>query len=112
MAYQPGDVLLASIAFPDASGTKKRPVLVIHDFGDADLLLAPVTSRPARGSQDLVLRDWQRAGLRLPSTVRMSKLATIAKTAVVRKLDHLTDSDQRATRELLRRLLEGIIGYG
>ena len=41
-----GDLLLALLIFSDGQGSKKRPVLVVYDFGDADLLVVPVTSHP------------------------------------------------------------------
>jgi mRNA interferase MazF len=75
-----GDVLLAFLVFSDRQGSKRRPVLVVHDFGDTDLLVVPVTSHPARVATDLVLSDWKVAGLKLPSTVRVEKLATIEKS--------------------------------
>ena len=112
MAYEPGDIFLATIVFPDASGVKKRPVLVVYDSGDADLLVVPITSHPPRSSDDVALPDWQQAGLRLPSTGRMSKLATIAKASVTRKLGHLTQRDEQATRTTLHRFLQSIIGHG
>ena len=47
--YEFGDVVL--VAFPQ-SGTpvrKRRPALVMLDIGDADIVLAPITTREARG---------------------------------------------------------------
>jgi len=57
--YSQGDVLLAFLVFSGGQGTKRRPVLVVHDFGDADLLVIPVTSHPARVPTDVVLLDWK-----------------------------------------------------
>src|SRR5271170_5433905 len=85
-AYKQGEVLLAWLVFSDGQGAKRRPVLVVHDFGDDDLLVAPITSQRARTAADLVLADWKGAGLQLPSTVRAEKLATISKSCVARKL--------------------------
>jgi hypothetical protein len=45
-AYSRGDVLFAWLVFSDGQGTKRRPVLVVQDFGDDDLLVVPVTSHP------------------------------------------------------------------
>jgi mRNA interferase MazF len=81
-AYFQGEVLLARLVFSNGHGAKRRPVLVIHDFGDDDLLVAPITSQAARGAADVMLSDWQGAGLKLPSVVRVEKLATIAKSCV------------------------------
>ena len=72
-----GDVLLSFLVFSDGQGRKRRPVLVVHDFGDVDVLVVPVTSHPARVQTDVVLLDWRGAGLMLRSTVRAEKRATI-----------------------------------
>jgi len=83
-AYKRGEVLLAWLVFSDGQGAKRRPVLVIHDFGDDDLLVVPITSQHARVQTDLILPNWKNAGLKLPSIVRVEKLATIAKSSVGR----------------------------
>ena len=88
-----GDVLLAWLMFSDGQGTKRRPVLVVQDFRDDDLLVVPITSQPARVTVDVVLSDWQRAGLKLASTVRVERLATIEKSCVARKLGVLPAND-------------------
>lgn len=108
MAYRFGDVLLVPIVFSEGSQAKRRPVLVVRDTGDIDLLVVPITSHPPRGAEDVTLHEWRAAGLRLPSTARMSKLATVAKATVIRKLGQLADRDARQTREALRRFFEAI----
>ena len=70
-AHTQGEVLLAWLVFSDGQGAKRRPVLVVHDFGDDDLLVAPITSQAARVCADVGLSDWQGAGLKLPSVVRL-----------------------------------------
>ena len=105
-----GEVLLAWLAFSDGLETKRRPVLVVQDFGDDDLLVVPITSQPARGPADVVLADWQRAGLRLPSTVRVEKLATIEKSCVARKLGVLPHNELARVRVALTALFKQILG--
>jgi hypothetical protein len=61
---------------------KPRPALVILDTGDADVLLARVTTQAHAGPFDVPIRDWQQAGLLAPSTARLHKLATLAKARV------------------------------
>jgi hypothetical protein len=58
-----GEALLAWLVFSDGQGAKRRPVLVVHDFGDDDLLVAPITSQPARVAADVTLSDWQGRGI-------------------------------------------------
>ena len=50
--YEFGEIVL--IGFPQTGTTalKKRPGLVILDIGDADLVLAPITTRERSGPGD------------------------------------------------------------
>jgi mRNA interferase MazF len=107
--HDQGDVLLAWLTFSDGQGTKRRPVLVVRDFGDDDLLVVPITSQPARTTAEVTLSDWQRAGLRLPSTVRVEKLATIEKSCVARKLGVLPSNELARVREALTALFQQIL---
>jgi mRNA-degrading endonuclease toxin of MazEF toxin-antitoxin module len=99
--FQLGDVLLAFLVFSDAQGIKRRPVMVVHDFGDDDLLVVPITSHPTRNARDVLLSDWKGAGLKLPSTVRSEKFATIAKTTIARPLGKVVAADAAAVRAAL-----------
>src|SRR5208283_4860411 len=102
MSFSPGDVLLVPVVFSDGSGHKKRPVVIVYDSGDADLLVAPVTSQAARSPRDVPVVNWQLAGLRLPSIVRLEKLATVEKSTVVRKMGRLTLDDWEKAKAVLQ----------
>ena len=93
--YQAGEVVL--IAFPYAGGTqtKVRPALVVLDTGDADIVVARITTRPGGTPYDVTLADWQGAGLNAPSTVRLHKLATLEKALVQRLLGRLGAADRQ-----------------
>jgi len=110
LTHHHGEVLLAWLVFSDGQGAKRRPVLVIHDFGDDDLLVVPITSQPARVAADVVVSDWQSAGLKLPSVVRVEKLATIAKSCVARKLGALPTGELARVRETLTTVFKQILG--
>jgi mRNA interferase MazF len=101
---QPGDLVL--IAFPLASGGpgKQRPALVVADTGDSDLIVARVTTQPHRSSFDLEIAEWQAAGLRAQSWVRLHKLATLEKALVSRKLGTITSADRTGVALILSRL--------
>ena len=108
-AHFQGEVLLAWLVFSNGQGAKRRPVLVVHDFGDDDLLVVPVTSQRARTAADLVLTDWKNAGLQLPSTVRVEKLATIEKSCVARKLGALPSAELVRVKETLAVIFKQIL---
>lgn len=44
--YELGDILLIQFPFTDPSKVSKRPVVVLYDNGDMDVLLCRVTTRP------------------------------------------------------------------
>ena len=102
-------MLLAGLVFSDGQGAKRRPVLVIHDFGDDDLLVVPITSQHARVQTDLILPNWKNAGLKLPSIVRVEKLATIAKSSVVRKLGAISPPESDRVKETLDIIFKQIL---
>lgn len=99
MTYPFGSILLLYFPFSDARGGKKRPGLTLLDSGDADILAALITSQAARDEYDILLRDWQAAGLLLPSVVRVHKLATLEKSLIVRQLGQLTKHDLQRVRQ-------------
>lgn len=92
--YECGTVVL--VHFPQSGTTirKQRPGVVVLDIGDADLVLAPVTSQPRNQAGDVPLASQSGTGLLRPSWVRLAKLATLLKTDVVRVLGKLSRDDR------------------
>jgi mRNA interferase MazF len=89
---RPGEVWLADIPFTTGAASKLRPVLVL--WTDAsDVVVAAVTSAPPRSTTDVILQDWSAAGLRLASTVRLSRLDCLEQTLLRRRLGVLTPGD-------------------
>lgn len=109
MSYRLGEILLVPMVFSDGSASKRRPVMVVWDGGDDDVLVAPVTSHPARPPFDVALADWQQAGLRLPSTARTQKLATVDKSTVIRQLGRLTADDLARVTTAMSRLFGEVL---
>jgi mRNA interferase MazF len=55
--HSPGEILLAALVFTSQAGAKKRPVMVIRDADDDDLMVAPVSGQPVRVAYDVILSD-------------------------------------------------------
>ena len=108
-SYHSGEVVLLAFPFTDAAGTKRRPALVLLDTGDADIVVARVTSQIALTAYDVELTEWPQAGLRLPSVVRVQKLATLEKNLVEQRLGSLTASDWTRVRSAIQRLWASIL---
>jgi mRNA interferase MazF len=96
---QPGEFWLADIPFTNASASKIRPVLVLWlDAGDA--VVAAVTSARPRSARDLDLHDWQAEGLRVASTVRLSRLDCLEQSLLRRKLGVLSSNDAGRIKQI------------
>jgi mRNA interferase MazF len=95
---RPGELWVADILFTDGSGSKKRPVLVLWLDG-TDAVVAAVTSAAPRGATDVVLVDWQASGLRVPSTVRLSRLDCLEARLLIFRLGQLSQKDAGVIRE-------------
>ena len=102
--YQAGELLLMDFPFTTGTQFKARPALVLLDAGDADLLVARITSQSVGTSYDVSLTDWRQAGLLSPSSVRLHKLVTSAKFRVIRVLGRLEPGDRQKVSTVLQQL--------
>ena len=101
-SYEKGDVLLVSFPYAGDAQSKNRPALVILDTGDADVVVARVTTQIHRSPFDVPVAGWQAAGLLAPSSVRIHKLATLEKSLVRRRLGSLEAPDRQRVAAVLR----------
>lgn len=106
--YRPGEVVLLTFPFTDEAEAKWRPALVLLDTGDADIVVARMTSQIARTTFDVELVKWQQSGLPLPSVVRVHKLATLEKRLVERRLGVLAASDWARVKAKIQQLWASI----
>jgi mRNA interferase MazF len=103
-SYQAGDLVLVDFPFTVSGPGKPRPALVILDTGDADVLLARVTTQPRTTAFEVVLSGWQQAGLLAPSTARLHKMATLAKSRVLRRLGTLSPNVRQQVGLVLQQI--------
>jgi mRNA interferase MazF len=106
--YKPGEVLLLSFPFADGVSSKRRPALVLLDTGDEDIIVARITSQSTKMIFDVELTEWEKAGLRLPSFVRVNKVATLEKKLVERKLGEIPTDDWAKVRNKIQQLWTSI----
>jgi mRNA interferase MazF len=92
--YEFGDVVLVDFPQSGSDQPKRRPALIVLDIGDADLLLAPVTTRERTGLGDIGIHEWQECGLLRESWVRLAKVACLEKRNVTRRLGRLSNTDR------------------
>ena len=94
----PGDYWLAEIWFTDGSAAKKRPVLILWLDGK-DVVVAAVTSSTPRSASDVSLNDWRVSGLRVQSTVRLSRLDCLEQSVLLFQLGHVSTDDAHVIKE-------------
>ena len=105
-----GDVVLVPFPFSDQAGLKKRPAVVIsgaeYNGQGADFIILAITSRmherPRLG--ELLLQDWQAAGLIKPSILK-PVFATIEQRLVIRVMGSLSPSDLTGLRHVIAKVL-------
>jgi mRNA-degrading endonuclease toxin of MazEF toxin-antitoxin module len=92
MTIRPGEFWIANIPFTDASGSKKRPVLILWLDG-SDLVSAAVTTSQPRSPLDVALSDWKASGLRRASTVRLSRLDCLEQSLLLGRVGTISTAD-------------------
>lgn len=68
------------------------PVLILWLDG-MDAVVAAVTSARPSSPTDVPLTDWNLAGLRVPSTVRLARLDCLEQTLLIHKLGGISAAD-------------------
>ena len=103
--YTLGDILVINFPFSDGKSSKHRPVAVIKDTNDNDILIAKITSKSCSTEFDVTINEWSEAGLLLPSVIRVHKIQTLHTSLVFGCIGRLTVPDVK----LLRRTLANLI---
>jgi mRNA interferase MazF len=84
-----GDIVLLKFPFTDGKTFKKRPALVIRNTNDGDIIVVRITSQLFNTEFDLFVERWKISGLKLPSVIRLHKIATLENTMVDLKLGEI-----------------------
>ena len=102
--YEFGEIILIDFPQPDSASRKRRPALVVLDINDADIILAPITTKERTGQGDYKLRGWKSSGLLRESWVRLAKIACLGKQDITRRLGQLSEHDKKGLSKLWQRL--------
>jgi mRNA interferase MazF len=108
-----GDIVLVKFPFSDLSQTKPRPAVIlwINPAGD-DITLCAITSQ---NMDQLSIEDipvlpadpeFPSTGLRVPSKIRTTRIATLTKQLVIRKFGTLGTEQMQALNEKLIEMLQ------
>jgi mRNA interferase MazF len=108
-SYKFGEVVLIHFPQSGRAARKQRPGIILLDIGDADLVVAPVTSRARTQSGDVAIADLSGSGLIRPSWVRLAKVATLLKGDVVRTLGRLSQAERSQLAAMWQQVYGGFI---
>ncbi len=108
--YRRGQVVVVTVPFTGQGGAKLRPAVIISaeklHRRLRDLVVCPISSQSRYfekpGPGDRPLSKWQSAGLRFPSTARVSNILAVDKSLVRRILGRLSKEDLRSLDSSLR----------
>ena len=108
--YEFGSIVLVPFPFTDLSATKVRPALIVSKpvEGARDVVVCFITSQemPAM-PQAVPLAVTKNSGLKVPSTVRFDKIATLDRRIILGDLGRI---DTRTLRTHKRRFY-GVFGF-
>jgi len=107
---KPGEVVLVRFPFTEVAATKKRPALLLSRTARAPryvlVTLAMITSQvealDLRG--DVLLEDWEEAGLLHPSLLRLAKVATVDEELIDKQIGRLSRADRARAVTAFRRV--------
>lgn len=106
------DIVLVSFPFSDLSGRKLRPALVVGRPSSDDTVLAFITSQDGEiesKTEHLIAPgdpEFATTGLKVGSRVRLTKLATLHRSLVRRRLGRIGPRSRIAVADALRYVLE------
>ncbi|MBA2407082.1 MAG: type II toxin-antitoxin system PemK/MazF family toxin [Chitinophagales bacterium] len=93
-----GDIILITFPFTDLSGNKLRPSTVLADFNQ-DIIVAFITTQLKWQEQtDQLLTQALHSGIKKPSLIRLSKLATLDKSLIKGRMGSLTIEQIKSLR--------------
>ena len=99
-----GDIVLLKFPFTDGKSFKKRPALIINDYDDGDIIVCRITSQIYDTKNDYYLDNWSAAGLKLPSVVRVHKIATLDKSLVETRMGKLDKISKKSITQIIKNL--------
>lgn len=112
MALSKGDIVLVPFPFTDFSQSKLRPALVIHiDSAKNEITLCFITSQNVNSidSNEFLIDetdpDFASTGLKLSSKIRVSRVVTVAKQLIQRRLGQLSPAQIQQLNSILLKVL-------
>ena len=101
-----GDIVLIPFPFTDLTGNKTRPAIILIE-SEEDITVCFITSQLSYQNEfDIPIKPSPLNGLKKPSIIRLSKLATIDKELVIGLLGNLDEHYLELVNKTLIQLLK------
>ena len=101
-----GDIVLLRFPFTDGNTFKRRPALIVNDCKDGDIIVCRITSRLYNSRYDIYIDNWEKSGLKLPSIIRVHKIATLEKNMVELIMGKIDESLKADIRNIISNLAD------
>ena len=102
--YKFGEIVLIKFPFSNNLTFKKRPAIIIKDTNDGDVIVCRVTSKINNTIYDIELIDWLKFGLKLPSVVRVHKIASLEKSMIDQKLGDVNNAVKFQIEQIIAKI--------
>ncbi len=96
--YSKGDIVIVNFPFSDLINAKKRPILVLAEYGQ-DIIGCAITSNPE--SDGVPLDRFEQGILPLKSKVKYWQIATFLKDLAIKKIAKI---DKKIHTEILNKI--------
>ena len=92
-----GSVVIIRFPFSDLAGSKKRPALIVADWGGDDVILVQITSvaRTDKFAVNLNTPDFSNGSLQKESFIRPNKLFTADRTTFLNSIGTISDKKMK-----------------
>lgn len=99
-----GQIVLLRFPFTDGISFKRRPALIIQDSDDGDVIVCRITSKIYQSDFDIEINNLEKSGLKLPSVIRIHKIATLEKNLVELKMGQIGVRLKAKVRDAIKSL--------
>ena len=101
-----GDIVLLRFPFTDGKTFKRRPALLIKDSIDGDIVVCRITSQIYGAENDVFIDTWESSGLKLPSVIRVHKIATLERSMIEVVMGKIDGEIKNKVKYLISRLTD------
>ena len=101
-----GEIVLLKFPFTDREKHKRRPALILLDTNDSDIIVCRITSKLYDTEFDFEVRNWEKYGLKLPSVIRLHKIASLEKNLVEQTIGIISEKLKQKLKEKFADLLK------